>query len=69
MQEILGKGSTSNESENQIVKMIDRQFPGEDDIKKWALNLIKPFLLGLFNEPMYDYSQLIMQEAQRINGA
>jgi hypothetical protein len=49
--------------------MIDRQFPGEDDIKKWALNLIKPFLLGLFNEPMYDYSQLIMQEAQRINGA
>jgi hypothetical protein len=49
--------------------MIDRPLNGEEVIKKWAINLLRPFFLGLFNEQWIDYSQLILEEAKRLLGA
>jgi len=48
MQEILG--ANSEEQQNQILNFIDRMYPGEAEIKTWVLNLLRPFLLALFNE-------------------
>ena len=48
MQEILG--ANSEEQQNQILNFIDRMYTGEAEIKTWVLNLLRPFLLALFNE-------------------
>jgi hypothetical protein len=63
MQEILG--ANSEEAQNQILNFIDRMYPGEAEIKSWLLSLLRPFLLALFNEQRFDYSELILEEARR----
>ncbi len=54
-----------DEKSNPVLNMIDRPMYGEEAIKKWAINLLRPFFLGLFNEQWIDYSQLILEEAKR----
>jgi hypothetical protein len=45
-----------DEKSNPVLNMIDRPMNGEEAIKKWAINLLRPFFLGLFNEQWIDYS-------------
>jgi hypothetical protein len=54
-----------DDKSNPVINMIDRPINGEEAIKKWAINLFRPFLLGLFNEQWIDYSQLILEEAKK----
>jgi hypothetical protein len=54
-----------DDKSNPVINMIDRPINGEEAIKKWVINLFRPFLLGLFNEQWIDYSQLILEEAKK----
>jgi hypothetical protein len=58
-----------DDKSNPVINMIDRPINGEEAIKKWVINLFRPFLLGLFNEQWIDYSQLILEEAKKQLGA
>jgi hypothetical protein len=39
-----------DDKSNPVINMIDRPLNGEEAIKKWVINLLRPFFLGLFNE-------------------
>ena len=65
IQEILVSGAAQDENHNPVLNMIDSKIQGEDAIKRWALGVLRPFFLGLFNEQWVDYSQLIVEEAKR----
>jgi hypothetical protein len=58
-------GAAQDENHNPVLNMIDSKIQGEDAIKRWALGVLRPFFLGLFNEQWIDYSQLIVEEAKR----
>ena len=48
--------------------MIDRSYFGEEETLKWLISILKPFFLTLMNEPKYDYSRLIIDEAKKQYG-
>lgn len=49
--------------------MIDRPMgAGEEESKKWALVIIKPFLMSLFNDQRVDFSQLVLEQAKHSLG-
>jgi hypothetical protein len=58
------KANEKHKADDKVLDIIDMQYPIQDDAKKWLLSLIKPFLLTLINEPKYDYTSLLPEEAK-----
>ena len=64
----LGQLQNSIEMEkdsNKIVSMIDKEYPAQDEARKWMIGILKPFLLTLSNEPKCDYTTLIEKLNQK----
>ena len=51
-----------------MIELIDKQYPYEQELIRWFILLLKPFLLSLFSESRYDYSTLVIEEAKRLYG-
>ena len=62
MDEILAQ----EQSEDKILELIDLNYPATQSTQKWLIQMLKPFLLALFNEPLYDYSTLLPDEVQAL---
>lgn len=56
-------GSEKDLADEQAIGLVDMSYPMQDELKRWMINLLKPFLLSILNEPRYDYSQLLPEEA------
>ncbi|CDW72192.1 UNKNOWN [Stylonychia lemnae] len=54
--------------DDQILALIDRKYPNEEESLKWLIAQMKPFFLTLMNETRYDYSRLILDEAKKQYG-
>lgn len=50
------KASEKDLADEQAIAMIDMSYPMQDELKRWTIGILKPFLLSIMNEPRYDYT-------------